>query len=84
MFLRNLSKLYGMTEDSYEAMLAAQGNRCAVCSNLFTATPHVDHSHKTGKVRGLLCGGCNTGLGLFKDNPDVLRAAVRYLARNAD
>lgn len=83
-FLFNLKKLYGMTEEEYEALLLAQGNRCGICTKLFVKTPHIDHDHKTGKVRGLLCNDCNTGLGRFKDDFSVVRAAVRYLKRNGD
>jgi hypothetical protein len=39
----------------------------------------VDHNHTTGKVRGLLCSSCNGALGLFKDNPEVVAAALLYL-----
>ncbi len=45
-------------------------------------TPHIDHDHSTGKVRGLLCSCCNTGIGMFKDNPDVLDRAAFYLVRS--
>ena len=44
----------------------------------------IDHNHKTGKVRGLLCGSCNTGIGLLKDSPDVLDAAIEYLQHQID
>lgn len=66
--------------DSYKRMYEAQGGRCAICSA--QKDPNglvIDHNHKTGKVRGLLCPGCNTGLGLFKDSPDVLELAMQYL-----
>jgi hypothetical protein len=80
----NLERLYGITPEQYDEQLAKQNGRCAICtsdnpghtiSNRF----HVDHDHKTGKFRGLLCGHCNRGLGAFKDKPHVLRAAIEYL-----
>jgi hypothetical protein len=73
---------YGITPDAYEAMLSTQGSRCALCH---TDTPrgsgrfHVDHCHATGKVRALLCHECNTGLGKFKDNTELLARAIAYL-----
>jgi len=67
----------------YESMMIEQDDRCAICGE----TPpgkalHVDHDHETKKVRGLLCYGCNSGLGHFHDRPDLLQAAVTYLAAN--
>lgn len=56
---------------------------CAICALPITfVTAMMDHSHKTGKVRGWLCRACNVGLGMFRDNPDTLRKAARYLIRN--
>ena len=82
-----LKKQFGMTLEAYDQMLAAQNGVCAICRKPETAKDgyggvkrlSVDHNHETGKVRGLLCGRCNTGLGFFKDNPDVLAEATAYL-----
>lgn len=71
------------TEADYAAMHADQDGKCAICS-----TPRsrlsVDHDHITGKNRGLLCSQCNWGLGQFRDNPQLLENAIRYLKENAD
>lgn len=72
---------YGLTKQSYHAMMDAQHQRCAICGD--GATParnfSVDHDHESGKVRALLCNRCNTGLGQFRDSPDLLRKAIVYL-----
>lgn len=75
---------YGITIEEYNSMLKNQNGRCKICSTLETgrklsARLSVDHCHKTGKVRGLLCFHCNSGLGKFKDNPKVLENAIQYL-----
>jgi endogenous inhibitor of DNA gyrase (YacG/DUF329 family) len=71
---------YGIEPEQYEALLVAQNSVCAICKNNRSARPlGVDHNHTTGAVRGLLCGPCNAGLGLFGDNPGWLLAAVSYL-----
>ena len=62
-------------------MLAAQAGLCAVCRS--APAVHVDHDHATGTVRALLCFNCNGGLGQFKDDPDVLRAAADYVRFHA-
>lgn len=69
-------------------MMRDQGNKCAICSKeiyLFGSkksnTAHVDHDLVTGKVRGLLCQECNTGLGKFRDNPLFLANAIKYIER---
>jgi hypothetical protein len=86
-----LRQKYGMEPEEYEALLASQGNACAICG---TDTPvgrgtwHVDHDHAccptSGEscgdcVRGILCSRCNTALGGFQDDPKILLAAIDYL-----
>jgi Autographiviridae endonuclease VII len=70
---------YGLTFEDYDRMLSEQNNSCKICKESPKYTLRVDHSHKTSKVRGLLCNECNKGLGLFKDNPTLLRKAADYL-----
>lgn len=75
---------YGITEGILEQMKKKQNNKCAICRkiiNEFTKDFAVDHDHKTGKVRGLLCMNCNIGLGAFRDNKIVMRKAIDYLYR---
>ena len=70
---------YGISSEQWTAMLVEQSGRCAICSNPMRE-PCVDHDHETLAVRGLLCSGCNTGIGHLRDSSDVLRAAIKYLA----
>lgn len=76
---------FGITHADYEVLLAAQNGVCAICSSNDPgrSSPyfHVDHCHATNKIRGLLCNGCNLGLGHFKDDTDRLTAAVAYLGK---
>jgi hypothetical protein len=84
-----LKRVYGITVDDYYKMLANQNGGCAICGSKvasarrrkYVATEmfFVDHCHSTGKVRGLLCGTCNRGLGYFKDSPELLSNAIAYL-----
>jgi hypothetical protein len=73
----------GMTPITYEEKVAAQGGVCAICKGACSTYKHlsVDHCHTTGKFRGLLCGNCNRGLGLFQDNATVLKNAIDYLTK---
>lgn len=74
----------GLTIEDYDGWLAAQGGVCAICKQ---PEPHtnkrlsVDHDHRTGKARGLLCSFCNPGLGMFRDSIATLSAAIEYLKR---
>ena len=84
---RHLSMKFGLTEDDYLKLLETQDHGCAICgspTSVFGRNKDnrlaVDHDHKTGRIRGLLCGNCNIGLGQFKDDPLLLMAATRYLA----
>ena len=76
----HLQRRYGITAEEADAMREAQGGMCAVCG--VAPAGHVDHDHATGAVRELLCFNCNGGLGQFKDNPAVLRAAADYVERH--
>jgi hypothetical protein len=73
---------YGLTPNQIEVRIIEQNGQCAICKNLFIKTPHVDHNHKTGKVRGLLCGQCNTGIGHLQDSPKICFLAAEYLYDN--
>ncbi len=76
-----LMNRYGLTIEDQDRMWQAQQGLCACCHNLMTR-PVVEHDHKTNKVRGLTCNGCNRGLGFFDDNPAKLRAAAEYLEKH--
>ena len=65
-------------------MYAAQDGRCALCWLEPTTRLHVDHDHKTGRVRGLLCYRCNKGLGVFRDNVEALSRAGTYVTSDFD
>jgi hypothetical protein len=73
---------FGITLVDYRRLLEKQEGVCAICGGEPTAILAVDHCHTTGSVRGLLCGGCNAGLGQFKDDPARLRQAAAYIERN--
>lgn len=62
-------------------MIEAQNGICLICGDELVR-PHVDHDHKTGNVRGILCFNCNGGLGKFKDDMSLLLSAVLYLDRS--
>lgn len=75
--LARVAKGYNLRPSELCRLKQRQGNACAICGR--DAVLHVDHCHKTGRVRGLLCQTCNTGLGKFCEDPERLRRAVEYL-----
>jgi recombination endonuclease VII len=86
-------KKYGLSKEDYEAMLNRQEFKCAICAEPHLDIPEkkwgraklsVDHNHKTGKVRDLLCHRCNSMLGLIDEREELLRQAIAYLHRWED
>lgn len=87
----NLKYHFGITIDDYNQMVQKQGGLCAICKSPETGTNGrwemsilqlaVDHNHKTGKVRGLLCRRCNQALGKLEDDPALFEAAATYLRK---
>ena len=83
-------RMFGLTRSQYLMMFEEQNGVCAICKRAETLTVGnkvgnsirdlaVDHNHKTGKVRGLLCGRCNAGLGQFRENVKYLKGAIAYV-----
>jgi len=77
---------YKLTPEKYKEIATAQNNVCSICGRPETLQRYsgvqnlvVDHCHKTGSNRGLLCHKCNIGLGVFEDNIDVIASAISYL-----
>jgi len=82
-----LRREYGISPEDYHQMIEDQNGRCAICKRLFTndkaMSPHVDHDHSTKWVRGLLCNTCNTAIGMFREDPYVMAAAIDYIIYNS-
>lgn len=81
---KHLKHLYGITEFGFSVILKGQKNTCAVCRKRKWGPkgPCVDHDHKTGNIRGILCSRCNLGLGHFLDSIDLLEQALTYLKKH--
>lgn len=71
---------YGLTEEGYQLLYELQEGCCAICGESQPVL-HIDHDHDTDIIRGLLCYGCNNGLGAFKDDAQRLVAAANYLMK---
>lgn len=87
--LEIIARKYGLTREQYQRMIQIQNNKCAICGQPEThkykgvVVPlSVDHNHKTGKVRELLCRACNTVVGMSEENLAVLRKAIIYLKKH--
>lgn len=72
---------YGLSVEGYQELLTRQNGKCSICITELKKKPCVDHDHKTGVVRGLLCRNCNTILGQAKDSISILEATIQYLKR---
>jgi hypothetical protein len=70
---------HGLERSEYDAILAAQDNRCAICENEFIKKPHVDHDHVAETIRGLLCFSCNFALGLLHDDLERIARMAEYV-----
>ena len=86
---QHLRRKYGLTEESYQALLNKQNGCCGICGvnqnlggKIKASNFCVDHCHITGKVRGLLCHTCNRSIGLMKDSKQTLLNAIHYLEEN--
>jgi hypothetical protein len=84
-----LKRKYGLTLEDYDRMLAVQGGVCMICGNppkpdgkQAASRLHPDHDHVTNRTRDLLCLSCNVGVGHFRDDPVLLRAAAEYIERH--
>ena len=86
----DLKSRYKITEKDYELMLKSQNRICLICDQPETVKLNgdirqlcVDHNHRTGKVRGLLCSSCNVMLGKAKDDPKILQKGANYIEQHA-
>lgn len=81
-----MRRKFGIAIEEKILLFAKQGNKCAICGcteNNVGRDWDIDHCHKTGKIRGILCSNCNRGLGLFQDSSEYLKQACTYLENNA-
>lgn len=84
---QNRKRKYGISPEEFDNLLKSQNYSCAICSvhldgSRFSLKGQLDHCHKTKKVRGILCGQCNTSLGNFKEDEDILLSAIQYLRKH--
>jgi hypothetical protein len=80
---QKLKKQYGISFEEKLNMFNLQNKKCDICNTEFKniSAAHVDHCHKTGKIRGLLCTKCNPGIGYLQDSTDILKSAIKYLEK---
>ena len=74
-----IKKFYKLSSEEYRELVATANGHCMLCGVKQDDILNIDHNHETGKVRGLVCRGCNVGLGGFKDDPKLLIKAIQYL-----
>ena len=79
-------KRFNLTSDDYINILSQQDNRCAICNICIDECSrdfNIDHNHVSGRFRGLLCILCNSGIGFFRDDTNILFSAISYLTRHS-
>lgn len=83
--IRQIKWSTGISEQDYNTLLSDFGHKCGICGkheDLNKKRLSIDHCHDTQLVRGVLCNSCNVALGLFQDNPIILKKAIKYLKKN--
>lgn len=80
-YKEQIHRLYCLSSEEYERSIKEQNYKCKICKRANSTGKRlaIDHCHRTGKVRGLLCEKCNHGLGKFEDNISFLKEAIKYL-----
>lgn len=79
----DLKRKFNISLEDYNALVEQQNNKCATCGNTSVQSLAVDHDHKTGRIRGLLCRKCNLALGMINDNISILTHMIAYLGEFA-
>jgi hypothetical protein len=82
----HIKRKYGLSWEEYVSMMDKQQGRCLLCGSEGSGKDNklvVDHDHDTGEVRGLLCWSCNVGMGLFKEDIDLLQKVIKYINRES-
>lgn len=74
---------YGVTPTDFQMMLDSQSGGCAICKKPVDRSGHLDHCHRTGKVRGILCSNCNRGIGHMQECPTILMSAIEYIKEHS-
>jgi DNA-directed RNA polymerase subunit RPC12/RpoP len=87
--IATIKSVYGLSYKEYENILKTQDYKCKICGKIFSKNiknlkPHIDHNHKTNKIRGILCHNCNVALGLFNEDYDIILSALEYVGVNND
>lgn len=78
----NLKSKYGLSLDQFDEMVIRQNHKCAICGSILKEKKRcVDHDHKTGKIRGILCAKCNLSLGFIENKTEFVKKAGDYLSR---
>jgi hypothetical protein len=80
---RRIEKQFGISPAKFDEMIISQNGKCALCDKPIMKRPCMDHDHKTGKVRAILCLQCNSGLGHFEDSIQLVEKALVYLRKHS-